>query len=142
MKTYKYKINGNSYDVVINSVEEKVAEVIVNGVSYKVELDEDMTDPAAVSAPAVAAPSPQFTSCNPKKPAASSGKSVTSPLPGVILAVKVKEGDRVKVGQVVAILEAMKMENDIESEYDGVVTEVMVTKADSILEGEVIVKIS
>ena len=67
---------------------------------------------------------------------------MTAPLPGVITSVKVKPGDAVKVGQVVATLEAMKMENDIESEYSGVVVSVDVTKGDSILEGEVIVTIS
>ena len=66
---------------------------------------------------------------------------MTSPLPGVIIAVKVNAGDTVKAGQVVAILEAMKMENEIQAEQDGVITSVNVAKGDSVLEGATIVTI-
>ena len=58
-----------------------------------------------------------------------------SPLPGVILDLKVNVGDQVKAGQTVAVLEAMKMENNINAEHDGVVTAIKVNKGDSILEG-------
>ena len=58
-----------------------------------------------------------------------------SPLPGVILEIKVKEGDMVKRGQTLLILEAMKMENDIKSDRDGKVTAIQVSKGESILEG-------
>ena len=137
MKTYRYKINGNAYEVVINSVDDKTADVTVNGVSYQVELDEQHADSATPAPVDVAAVSrPRTSGIQVQK------KSVTAPLPGVITSMKVKPGDSVKVGQVVATLEAMKMENDIESEYSGVVASVDVTKGDSILEGEVIVTIS
>ena len=69
-------------------------------------------------------------------------KSLRSPLPGTILAIKVKVGDQVKEGQALAILEAMKMENEILSEHDGTVTAINVEKGDSVLEGAVIVSIS
>jgi biotin carboxyl carrier protein len=62
-------------------------------------------------------------------------------LPGVIIAVKVNVGDAVKAGQTVAVLEAMKMENDIQAECDGTVTAVKVAKGDSVLEGATIVTI-
>ena len=68
-------------------------------------------------------------------------KQVTSPLPGVIIAVKVNVGDSVKAGQEVAVLEAMKMENSIEAVQDGTVTAIHVVKGDSILEGAAIVTI-
>lgn len=137
MKTYRYKINGSSYEVVIDSVDDRTADVTVNGVSYHVELEERHAETAAPAPVAVAAVSrPHASEIRVQK------KSVTAPLPGVITSVKVKPGDAVKVGQVVATLEAMKMENDIESEYSGVVASVDVTKGDSILEGEVIVTIS
>lgn len=67
------------------------------------------------------------------------GKEITSPLPGVITSIKVKTGDAVKSGQVVAVLEAMKMENDLLTETDGTVKEVKVEKGDSVLEGAVII---
>lgn len=66
-------------------------------------------------------------------------KAITTPLPGVITSVKVKEGEMIKAGQVVAVLEAMKMENDLQSECDGKVKEVKIEKGDSVLEGAVII---
>ena len=66
---------------------------------------------------------------------------MTSPLPGVIIAVKVNVGDSVKAGQEVAVLEAMKMENSIEATQDGTVTAIHVAKGDSVLEGAAIVTI-
>ena len=69
-------------------------------------------------------------------------KVIKSPLPGVIVAVKVNVGDAVKAGQVVAVLEAMKMENEIQSEYDGTVASVDVSQGDSVLEGALIVSLS
>ena len=151
MKEYKFKINGNEYNVAINSVEGNIADVTVNGKSYQVEME---SAPAAAPvqavpvAPAVtvSAPAPQAAPAAPApapaaKPAGA-GKAVTSPLPGVIIGVKVNVGDVVKPGQVVAVLEAMKMENDIEAEFGGTVTAVNVAKGDSILEGAVIVTIA
>ena len=69
----------------------------------------------------------------------SSSNIITAPLPGVITSVKVKEGEIIKAGQVVAVLEAMKMENDLQSERDGRVKEVKIEKGDSVLEGAVII---
>jgi biotin carboxyl carrier protein len=147
MKTYRFKINGNDYEVAINSVEGKNASVTVNGTAYQVKLEEA---PAAapvqapVSAPAPAqSPAPAQASA-PAAPAAAagSGKAVTSPLPGVIIAVKVNVGDKVKAGQEVAVLEAMKMENSIEATQDGTVTAINVAKGDSVLEGAPIVTIA
>lgn len=146
MKEYKFKINGNEYNVAINSVEGKNASVTVNGTAYNVELEE------APAAPVQAAPAAPVQTAAPAQPAASpapsqapkpagAGKPVTSPLPGVIIAVKVNAGDTVKAGQVVAILEAMKMENEIQAEQDGVITSVNVAKGDSVLEGATIVTI-
>ena len=139
MKTYKFKINGNEYNVDINSVEGNIADVTVNGASYKVEMDTPVAPVAPVAAtpaqaPVVAAPAPA--------PAAGAGKAVTSPLPGVIIEVSVKEGQVIKAGQKVAVIEAMKMENEIQASFDGTVTAILVHKGDSVLEGAEIVKIA
>lgn len=149
MKTYRFKINGNDYEVAINSVEGKNASVTVNGTAYQVELEEAPAAPvqAPVAAPAASAPvqSPAPAQASaPAAPAAAagSGKAVTSPLPGVIIAVKVNVGDKVKAGQEVAVLEAMKMENSIEATQDGTVTAINVAKGDSVLEGAPIVTIA
>lgn len=145
MKTYRFKINGNEYNVAINSVDGTNASVTVNGTDYQVKLENApaapvQTAPAAapVAAPAPAAPA---ASAAPKPAASGAGKAVTSPLPGVIIAVKVNVGDSVKAGQEVAVLEAMKMENSIEATQDGTVTAIHVAKGDSVLEGAAIVTI-
>lgn len=145
MKTYRFKINGNEYNVAINSVDGTNASVTVNGTDYQVELENApaapvQTAPAAapVAAPVQTAPA---ASAAPKPAASGAGKAVTSPLPGVIIAVKVNVGDSVKAGQEVAVLEAMKMENSIEATQDGTVTAIHVAKGDSVLEGAAIVTI-
>ena len=73
---------------------------------------------------------------------AGAGKKIVSPLPGVIIDVCVKEGDTVKRGQKIAVIEAMKMENDILAESDGTVTAIYVKKTDSVLEGADIASIA
>lgn len=142
MNLKKYIINDIEYNVAVNSVTNDRAEVTVNGVVYQVKIENVNASvpvsmpvvetanvaPASVEAPAVVAQS-------------GSGKPINSPLPGVIVGIKVKVGDKVKAGQVVAMLEAMKMENEIQSEYDGVVLSVNVSQGDSILEGAPIVTI-
>ncbi|MDD4418112.1 MAG: biotin/lipoyl-binding protein [Bacteroides graminisolvens] len=136
MKQYKYKINGNLYNVTVNDIEENIARVEVNGTPYTVEMDKPVkAAPKPVTRPASA---PKTSTGAPvvARPAATSTKSgIKSPLPGVILDIKVKEGDTVKKGQLVAILEAMKMENNINADKDGVVSAVKVNKGDSVLEG-------
>jgi biotin carboxyl carrier protein len=147
MKTYKFRINGNEYNVEINSVEGNLADVTVNGAAYKVEME---NAPATPAAPATTAnPAAQARqdapAAAPAKPApapAGAGKAITSPLPGVIIEVSVKEGQAVKAGQKVAVIEAMKMENEIQAASDGTVTAVLVNKGDSVLEGTEIVKIA
>ena len=141
MKTYKFKIGGNDYEVEIGKIEGKTADVTVNGVSYQVEME---NAPAAPAAPAAAA-APAAQAAAPAAPAAQpagEGKSVTSPLPGVIIEVSVKEGQAVNAGQKVAVLEAMKMENEIAAPADGVVTSIRVAKGDSLQEGDEIMKIA
>ena len=148
MKQYKFKINGNDYNVAINSTNGNLADVTVNGVSYQVEMENAMpAAPAAPvqAAPQVSAPAPQPAAAAAPAPAAKpagEGKAVTSPLPGVIIEVSVKEGDTVAAGQKVAVLEAMKMENEIQAEKAGVVTKIHVSKGDSVLEGASIVTIA
>lgn len=144
MKTYKFKINGNDYEVMVNSVEGNTADVTVNGTGYKVEMENapaapaaaPKSEPAAAPAPVAAAPAA------PAAKAAGEGQTVTSPLPGVIIEVSVKEGQAVKAGQKVAVIEAMKMENEIQAPADGTVTAILVGKGDSVLEGAPVVKIA
>lgn len=141
MKNYKFKINGNEYNVAINSIEGNIADVNVNGTAYQVELEEAPAAPVQAVAAAPVQAAPTAPAAPAPKPASGAGKAVTSPLPGVIIAVKVNVGDVVKAGQEVAVLEAMKMENSIEATQDGTITAVHVSKGDSILEGASVVSI-
>ena len=102
--------------------------VNVNGTVYEVELEEMTDAPAAPAAPAAAPAAPAAA------PAAG-GEKVTSPMPGTILSVNVAAGDAVKRGQVLMILEAMKMENEIMCPCDGTVTSVSVTKGTAVESG-------
>ena len=134
MKEYKYTINGNIYKVCIGDIEDNIAHVEVNGTPYKVEMEKA---PKSAPRPVVARPVAAQPTTHVSKPAPAAGGSksaVKSPLPGVILEVKVKEGDVVKKGQTVIILEAMKMENNINADKDGTVTKINGNKGDSVLE--------
>ena len=117
MKEYKYKINGNLYKVSVGEIEKNIAHVEVNGTVYNVEMEE--------AAPVISKP----TSVS------SGADAVKSPLPGVVNDILVKIGDTVNVGQTVLILEAMKMENNINAIKSGKVTAIKVNKGDSVLEG-------
>ena len=140
MKEYKIKINGNNYNVTIDEVEDNVAKVEVNGTPYNVEFEKPISKPKTISvvnrpaaAPA-AGPAPASKPAPAAAPAAAGGSTVNSPLPGVVLEIKVKDGDKVTKGQVIMVLEAMKMENAIEAPCDGTVT-IKAQKGDSVLEG-------
>lgn len=137
MKEYKLIINGNNYNVVINELEDTLAEVEVNGTPYQVTIDKPIKKtsvPTVSRSPRVSAPTPKSQAV--KAPSAGGAThTINSPLPGVILEVTVKEGDTVKSGQKLVVLEAMKMENNIEADRDGVVTSIKVSKGDSVLEG-------
>ena len=136
MKEYKYKINGNEYNVAVEELEGNKANVTVNGKTYEVELDRPakpaVSKPVAppAAAPAATAPAPA-----PKAAPAAGGAGIKAPLPGVILDIKVKVGDAVSKGQTVAILEAMKMENNINADREGTVVSINVEKGQSIAEG-------
>ena len=121
MKIYKYKINGNDYKVAVGDIENNIAQIEVNGVPYKVELEEKKS-PTVKSVRPVAAPRTESGQKIISKPVvASTASTIKSPLPGVIVDIKVKVGDTLKSDDVVVILEAMKMENDIHAGKSGVV---------------------
>ena len=107
----------------------KKYKVNVNGTAYEVEIEEMTGAPAA--APVAAAPAAP----------AGAGERVAAPMPGNILSVNVAAGDTVKKGQVLMILEAMKMENEIMAPCDGKVTAVAVTKGAAVESGALLCSI-
>ena len=158
MKTYKYKVQGVDYEVEIAEVEGKIARVNVNGIPFEIEMQKPInaakhpalaatkrsanTAPAEPVAPA-AAPVQPAAKPQPAQPAAAAGAGnpVKAPLPGTINAINVKVGDTVAVGDVVIVLEAMKMQNNIEAENAGTVTSILVNQGDSVMEGAVMLTI-
>lgn len=145
MKTYKYKVQGVEYTVNIDEIEGNIAKVTVNDQPVEVELTEQIrpTQPKRVAVVAPAAPVAAAAPAAAPKPAAAAGagKKVVAPLPGTITSVEVAVGQAVKAGDTVVVLEAMKMQNNIEAECNGNITSVLVNKGDAVMEGAVLVTI-
>ena len=143
MKEYKYKINGNEYNVAVDNIEGNIAHIQVNGVAYDVELPEQPKAAPAVKRVTVSDAPAAAPKAAPRKaaPAAGGGHVIESPLPGVIKDIFVKVGQQVKADDVVCILEAMKMGNEIHAGVDGTVKSIEVSKEDSVLEGNTIMVI-
>ena len=141
MKEYKFKIGGKEYNVTVNPKEGKLFDVTVNGATYEVE-SENAPAAAPVAQPAAAPVQAAPAAAAPAAKPAGAGEKVASPLPGVIIEISVKEGQQVKAGQKVAILEAMKMENEIPAPKDGTITDIHVHKGDTLQEGDPVVTIA
>ncbi|MCI5855265.1 MAG: biotin/lipoyl-containing protein [Prevotella sp.] len=151
MNKYQYKVQGVDYNVEIEEVSGNLAKVNVNGIPFEVELQQPINAAQAITRPKVSAPksapaaAPSVAAPSVAAPAAApvagNGTSVKSPLPGTITAVNVKVGDKVNNGDTVVVLEAMKMQNNIEAETTGTITSVAVSAGDSVMEGSVLVTI-
>lgn len=143
MKKFKFTINGNQYETEILTIEENIAEIEVNGTLYKVEVDKTMKavkTPKLVRQAAVPSTDSHPSVAKTSSPAGPKGAgSIKSPLPGVILEMYVREGDEVKMGQKLLMLEAMKMENNIEADKAGKVVSILKHKGDSVMEGDVLI---
>ena len=154
MAEYRYRINGHTYNIEIGAENGGIIEVSVNGKAYTVERQEISTTadmaPKSISVqttealPKGTARPASTPNVQPTAPSAldANTAAVTAPLPGTIISIKVKPGDKVTANQTVAVLEAMKMENEIEAGYAGTVSEVKVAERDTVLEGAVLITIS
>ena len=152
MSKYQYKVQGVDYEVEIEEVEGNIAKVNVNGIPFEVELQKPINaakhpqlskpkveapKPVAAAAPVEAAPA---AAPQPAAPAGA-GNAIKAPLPGTIIDIKVQQGQQVNVGDIVLVLEAMKMQNNIEAEYAGTVTSITVKAGDTVMEGAVLLTI-
>lgn len=138
MKHFKFTIRGHDYDVEIISLEGQVARVEVNGTKYKVEIHSDKK--ASKTPTLVRKDVPRAKDAHKIKKDASL-QQIKAPLPGIIMNVLVKEGDEVKRGSDLLVYEAMKMENKLVSEREGIVKSIKVNAGDSILQGDVLLEI-
>jgi biotin carboxyl carrier protein len=140
MKIFKFKINGQKFDVEIKNFEDKVAQIEVNGTVYDVEIESEVKQPKTpkiVRKPVLLGDEGKTVNMS-----ASGPSTVKAPLPGSIFQLKSKVGDQVKKGQVLLVMEAMKMENDILAEKDGTISAIKVNVGDAVLQGDVLVELS
>lgn len=161
MAKYEYKVKGVDYVVEIQDIEGNIANVTVNGIPFEVEMKQPVKSSKQkvklgdvqnnISASSVAsagsaagsssaASSDSASSSKQATPAA--GKPVVAPLPGTINEIKVKVGDKVNTGDTVVVLEAMKMQNNIDAETSGTITSINVNKGDAVMEGDTLVTIA
>lgn len=135
MKTYKFKVNNKDYEVAVGDADGKNVKVTVNGTDYDVELPEaPKTKPVIAKPAAVSTGAPAAAKSAPAPAAAGAAGSLKSPLPGTVLSVNVTVGQAVKAVDCVLVLEAMKMENNINAGKDGTVKAIYVNKGDNVLE--------
>ncbi|MBT33089.1 MAG: acetyl-CoA carboxylase biotin carboxyl carrier protein subunit [Thalassobius sp.] len=139
MKNYKFSINGTTYDVLVKSVEDNLAQVEVNGTPYEVTLEKEIK--TTKTPKLVRAKTPQPSSApKPLKTDASISK-IDAPLPGIILELLVKEGDEVKKEDTLLIMEAMKMENKVLAERGGIVKSIKIKAGENVLQGQLLIEI-
>jgi glutaconyl-CoA/methylmalonyl-CoA decarboxylase subunit gamma len=145
MKNFKFTINGNAYEADILGIDDNIAEVAINGVTYSVEIDrklQTVKTPKLIRTLAVPSTDSHPSVSKTASPSAPKGTgNIKSPLPGVILEMYVKEGDNVKIGQKLLMLEAMKMENIINADKEGRVASIKAGKGDSVMEGDILIVI-
>lgn len=138
MKKFEFTISGNKYSVEIQRFEDDIVKMEVNGTPYKVEIHKKTS---TTKTPTLV-----------RKPLTGNGGGtiqkqdgsiylVRSPLPGTIIQVLVKEGDRVEKGHKVLTMEAMKMENNINTEKEGIIKSIKVAPGDNVLQSDVLIEI-
>ncbi len=157
MAKYQYTVKGVDYEVEIQDIEGNIANVTVNGIPFEVEMKQPVkagkqkvklseerraegSEERRVKSEESNSSSASAASTS-SAPTAGAGKPVVAPLPGTINEIKVKVGDKVNTGDTVVILEAMKMQNNIEAETSGTITSINVNKGDAVMEGDTLVNI-
>jgi biotin carboxyl carrier protein len=144
MKKFKFTIDGASYSVNVKSVEGNQAEIEVNGKSYAVGLEKEVNTlktPILVRNDVQSKPSESkatVTSPAGSKPAKAGSKAIKAPLPGSIISIAVKVGDTIAKGDLLLVMESMKMENNILSEKEGVVKTIDVVAAQAVMQDDIL----
>ena len=140
MKDFKFKIDGKDFTTSVDEQGNGQLTVKVNGHAYQVELPEPVVAARPTIPPMTAqAAAPAAHTPAPAPAAAGASATVTSPLPGTITKVNVAAGQKVKKGEVLLVMEAMKMANDVVAEADGTVQQVCVKEGQSVNQGDVLI---
>ncbi|MDX8339489.1 biotin/lipoyl-containing protein [Draconibacterium sp. IB214405] len=141
MKKYKFTIRGNDYDVHLKDIEDNVAELDVNGTIYEVQIHGEVK--TSKTPKLIRKPVEKMPGEGQIKKTQSTGKhKVTAPLPGTILKINVTVGDVVTEGQNLMVMEAMKMENQVQTTKAGEVTAIKVNVGDSVLQDDLLIEIA
>ena len=137
MKKFKFKVRGNKYEATINNFENNIVDIDINGTNYKVEIEQEV----------VTAKTPKLvrsrvqTKEEDASIKAKTGSFVKAPLPGTIIKLMFKVGDEVNVGDILLVMEAMKMENNIQAEAGGKIKSIMVSEGETVLQGDILIEI-
>lgn len=140
MKKYKFTISGSEYEVHIKDIEDNIAEVDVNGTRYEVLIHNEIKTsktPRLVRKPLEKMPGEGQI----KKKESSGKHEVTAPLPGTILKLNISVGDMVSEGQNLLVMEAMKMENQVQTTKGGEVLAIKVNVGDAVQQEDVLIVI-
>jgi glutaconyl-CoA/methylmalonyl-CoA decarboxylase subunit gamma len=142
MKKFNFVINGNSYEVEVLGFEENIAKLEVNGTAYNVEVQKELKMTKTPTLVRAEPPKPtRKESKIPRTPGQTTNMAIKAPLPGTIITVMVKPDEKVAMGQKLLTMEAMKMENNVLAEKDGVVRAVHVKPGQTVAQNDVLVEI-
>ncbi|MGM0498030.1 MAG: biotin/lipoyl-containing protein [Bacteroidota bacterium] len=141
MKKFKFKIRGNSYDVEVKEFEDNIAKLEVNGTFYEVEVEQKETARSKTPKLVRSQVETKRSDSKIKKSVSSKVTQVKAPLPGNIFKILVKEGDEIKKGDNIMIMEAMKMENNVLAEKEGKIKSIKVNEGDSVLQNDTLAEI-
>lgn len=139
MKSFKFTIHGTKFNVDVDNIEDNIAKIEVNGTKYEVEIEQKVKQsktPKLLRPVVSGPPKPKID-----KKEKGSASPINAPLPGNIIQILVKPGDIIKKGQNLLFMEAMKMENKILAEKDGVVETIKVEVGQAVLQGEILLEI-
>ncbi len=139
MKNFKFKIYDNNYNVRIISHEDNVVELEVNGTAYAVEMKAEVKKPKT---PTLIRSAAKGSSAPVKVNPGSSTTKIVAPIPGTIVSIAIKVGDEIKVGDMLLVLDAMKMENHITAEKAGTVSAILVTAGQQVLQSDLLIELS
>lgn len=139
MKKFDFTINGNRYAVDIKDIEDNIAQVEVNGTIYEVEIHREVKQSKTPRLMRPAVKHSYGEEAFKKKEGVT--PVVKAPLPGSVLRINVKEGDEVNRGDILLVMEAMKMENNIYSELKGRIKSIKVQPGQSVLQGDILMEI-
>ena len=153
MSEHVMKIGGKEYRAEVKELSSGRAKVVVNSVEYDVELvsigrrkisAQETAYRPAVPPPPIAAPVVQASAPIQRRPApmAAGQGNIVAPMPGAIFQMRVKEGESVQAGQVLLVMEAMKMENPVTAPFKGTVTRILVREGDNVGEGDLLVELA